>query len=362
MSDALTQARELLEQQRFQDALELLHSVETMDSVVKVSVARALSGLGKWEQAHSLFSEVIEQDPSSHEALAGRGLLYFLTGNFRDALVDYSQAIENGPSVGRYRGLRGVLFAQAGDAPRAISDLEAAYDLGCHDPAFTLSRAQIQLTVRDATKAQEAIALAERGGGDEVAIAILEGALSMLKGDPKEAYASYRFAVEKAPESITNWMNFLALTAQLDRANLIPEAERALELHPDSEELIQLAVGAYREGGKKKRAIRLLKEAVKRNSKSPLLYFQLGLGYAYAEKFEKAIEHLTSALELAPRFPRALDARGNCLEKLGRTDEAQADFEKSLAIRQEDAEKQEVRRQMVPPSGNGAEPPRKETD
>lgn len=355
MSDPLTQAREMLDQQKFQEALELLHTVEPIDSTVKVSVARALSGLGKWEQAHSLFSEVISQDRSSHEAMAGRGLLYFLTGNFRDALVDYNQAIESGPSVGRYRGLRGVLFAQAGDVPRAIGDLEAAYELECHDPAFMLSRAQVHLSTRNASKAQEAIALAERWGGDEVAIAILEGALSMLKGDHKEAYASYRFAVEKAPEAVINWVNMLALTAQIDRANLIAEAERALEAHPDSEELIQLAVGAYREAGKMKRAVKLLKEAIKRNPKSPLLYFQLGLGYAYSEKFEKAVDQFTKALEIVPRFPRALDARGNCLEKLGRQDEAQADFEKSLAIRQEDAEKQAVQRQMVAPSGNGME-------
>lgn len=355
MSDALNQARELLDQQKFQEALELLHTVDSLDLTVKVSVARALSGLGKWEQAHSLFSEVIDQNVAAHEALAGRGLLYYLTGNFQDAIADYNKAIESEPSVGRYRGLRGVLFAQVGDVSQALVELEAAHELGCTDPAFMLSRAQLHLSSRNLAKAQEALALAERWGGDEVAIAILEAAMSMAKGEPKEALASYRFAVEKAPESVSNWMNLLALTAQVDRSSLLAEANRALEAHPNSEQVISLVVGAYREAGDVKGGFKVLKDAIRRNPKSPLLRFQLGLGYAYTDKFEKAIDQFTKALEIVPRFPRALDARGNCYEKLGRQEEAQADFEKSYEIRKEDAEKQAVEQQMVAPSGNGSD-------
>jgi len=339
MADTLSQARELLESQDFAKALDLLHQVSPVTSKVKSSVARALSGLGRWEEAHALFSEVVTEDPDCSEAFSGRGLLYFFTGQFEKAQSDYDQALEIDPANGRYHGLRGVLLGQLGDAPGALSDLEKAYDLGDHDPSYILARAQLLLAIRELPKAEAALQLAEQHQADQAALSSLEGALSMLKGNPQEALASYRFAVDQAPQMADNWMNMLALTAKLDRPRLLEEAQRALEAHPDNEEFIQLTVGALVESGQTKEAFALLAEAIKRIPDSPLLHFQMGMGLAGAGKFDKAAEHFTKALELRPRFPRALDARGNCLEKLGKKEEAQADFEESARIRTEDAER-----------------------
>ena len=338
MADTLTQARELLETQDFAEALELLHQVSPVTSEVKSSVARALSGLGRWEEAHALFSEVVGEDPECSEGFAGRGLLYFFAGHFEKAQNDYDQAIELDPSNGRYHGLRGVLLGQIGDAPKALTDLEKAYELGDHDASYILARAQLLLAIRELPRAEEALALAEKHEADQAALSSLEGALSMLKGNPQEALASYRFAVDQAPQVADNWMNMLALTAKLDRPRLLEEANRALEAHPNNEEFIQLAVGALVESGQPKEAFALLGDAIKRLPESPLLHFQMGMGLAGAGKFDKAAEHFTKALELRPRFPRALDARGNCLERLGKKDKAQADFEESARIRTEDAE------------------------
>ena len=340
MSDTLTQARQLLEAQDFEKALELLNQVNPITPTVKSSVARALSGLGRWDEAHSLFTEALADDPQCHEGLAGRGLLYFFTGQFNKAVKDYSEAIGLDPSNGRYRGLRGVLLGQAGDAPNALKDLEKAYELGDHDPSYILCRAQLLLATRQVPQAEEVLQLAEKHNADQAALSSLEGALSMLKGNAKEALASYRFAVEKSPQVSDNWMNLLALTARLERSRLTEEVTRALKAHPDNEEFITLAVGAMIEEGKTKEAFGLLRDALKRNPESPLLQFQMGMGLANAGKFEKAAEHFSKALELRPRFPRALDARGNCLEKLGKKKEAQADFEESHRIRTEDAERQ----------------------
>ena len=340
MSDTLTEARTLLDQQKFEEALELLKTVQPKDLTVRVSVARALSGLGHWEQAHSMFSEAVEEDPDCHEAWAGRGLIYFLTGHFQQAAPDLAQAIEAAPMNGRYRGLQGVLLAQTGDAAAALKDLEKAYDLGCQDEGFLFARAQIHLATRQAEKAQEVLELAEKAGADEAQLAALEGALYMLKNEHKEALASYRFAAEKAPESEAHWMNLLTLTASLDRGRLLEEAQQALGHHPNSGDIIQVVVGAYREAGKVKEAFQVLHDAIERDPENPLFYFQLGLGYANAGKFDQAVVQFSKALKIVPRFPRALDARGKCLEQLGREDEAKADFERSYEIRKEDAERQ----------------------
>ena len=145
MSDKLNQARDLLDQQKFTEALELLHSVESVTSPVKVALARAMSGLGKWEPAHSLLCEALADDPNNHEGYASRGLLYFLTGNLDKAHSDYAKAIKEAPMNGRYHGLNGILLAQVGDVPNALKALESAYSLGSRDPAYILARAQVYL-------------------------------------------------------------------------------------------------------------------------------------------------------------------------------------------------------------------------
>lgn len=348
MSDTLSQARTLIDEQNFAEALDLLHTVTPVTSTVKASVARALSGLGRWQEAHDLFCETLEEDPDCHEGYAGRGLLYYFTGNFPQAKADYDKAVESAPLNGRYRGLRGVLLGQVGDAPNALKDLESAYDLGEKDPAYLMARAQLYLAVRDLPNAKGALELAEQHQADPGLLSSLEGALAMLSGQHEEALASYRFAAEQAPGMMENWMNLLALTSKLQRPRLLEEANRALEAHPNSDEIIQLAVGAHLEQGKVKEAFEILKDAISRNPENPLLHFQLGLGLANAQKFEKAVACLSKALELRSRFPRALDARGNCLEKLGRKDEAQRDFEESHRIRQEDAERAAA--QVGPPA------------
>ena len=347
MSDTLTQARTLLEDEKFSESLKLLHTITPVTSTVKVSVARALSGLGRWEEAHALFTELLKEDEDCHEGYAGRGLLYFFTGHPAAAHEDFNKAIEAAPMNGRYRGLRGVLFSQMGQGEAALKELEAAYDLGAQDGSYLLARAQIHLLSRNADKAEQAIALAERHEADPAAISALEGALAMLKGNPKEALASYRFATEKAPEAPTNWMNMLALTAQLERGRLLEEAKRARKTHPDDGNIIQVLVGSYLEANETKEALGVLKAAIKRKPENPMLYFQLGMGLVHIGKFEKAVLQFSKALEHAPRFPRALDARGNCLEKIGRKEEAQKDFEASRDIRQEDADRAASRKKPV---------------
>lgn len=354
MSDNLQEARTLLDQQKFSEALELLHKVESVSPIVKVSLARAMSGLGKWEPAHNLLCEALTEDPNNHEGYASRGLLYFLSKNFQKAHADYQKAIEGAPLNGRYHGLQGVLLAQIGDIPSALNALESAYELGSHDPAYLLVRAQIYLATRDLDKAAEMLELADKHEGDQASIAALEGAMNMLAGKHDEALASYRFAVEKEPSAIPNWMNMLSLTAKLDRSRLLEQSLSGLKIHPDSDEIIQVAVGAYLEQGKAKEALQLLANALQRRPKNPLLHFQMGMGLVTGEQFKEAIEHFSQALEAQARFPRALDARGNCYERLGNKEKAQADFKESHKIRQEDAEKQALQKQMVPPSGNGS--------
>lgn len=353
MSETLNQARTLLEEEKFAEALELLHTVTPVTSLVKASVGRALSGLSRYEEAHALFCEIIEEDKECHEAFASRGLLYFLNGQFDKAQPDFEAAVEGAPMNGRYHGLKGVLLAQMGDGPGAIKSLESAYDMGAHDAAYLLARAQIHLAMRDLSKATLVLELAEKHGADAAALAALEGALNLLEGKHEEALASYRFSVEKAPENEANWMNMLTLTAKVKRDMLLSEAKRALKAHPESDNIILLNIGVLLEHQKVDEAFQMMEEALERNPKNPRMQFQMGLGLAGAGKFEKAIEHLTLALDIEPRFPRALDARGNCRERLGRTAEAQEDFKRSHAIRQEDAEKQAVAKQMVAPSGNG---------
>lgn len=354
MTDTLTKATELLDKQKFQEALDLLNTISPTTAVIKTRAARALSGLGDWQSAFDLFSEVLTHEPDCHEALSGRGVLFYLSGHLDHAKKDYDKAIELAPEKGRYRGLRGMLYGQAGAVTEALEDLEQAYELGDSDPAYLLARAQLHLSAQQLPEAKRILELAEQFNADEAALSSLEGALSVMEGDHEEGLASYRYAVEAAPQVVDYWMNMLVLTSKVSRGRLLDESLRALDEHPDHPEIIQVAVGAYIEKGQVKEAFQIMRDAIGRNPDSPILHFQMGMGLAHMEKFEQAVASFDKALELEPRFPRALDARGNCLERLGKKKEAELDFKESHRIRKEDAERMGMPVPEEPGSGGSA--------
>ena len=332
MSETITHCRELLLAERYEDALRCLPELANSDSQEKALRGRALSGLGRFAEAENAFGEALKQDAESHEALAGLGLLAWLSGRHHPALERFDAAVSLAPENGRYRGLRGLVQAQLKNTKAALDDFRAAYELGDRDPAPMLAQAQILITRGELGAGREALERARQNGAEEGALGSLEGALLRISGDHSGALAGYESALASDPSRVQIWWEVLGLVSQIDR-NRFPELlDQALKHHPDDERILILAAARWREDGRLDDALNLLQKAVQRNPNNLSLLVFLGTYLREVDRTKESLACFERALEVNPQsakahFGRALasDERETAMESFQRAVELEPD-------------------------------------
>lgn len=305
MSELISDCRELLSAERYEEALKLLSGLPSLGSQEKALQGRALSGLGRFGEAEDIFVQALVENPQNHEALSGLGLLAWLSGKQHVALENFDAAVKLAPEQGRYRGLRGLVYAQMTNTQGALEDFRAAYELGDQDPAPMLAWAQILIAKGDYDQARQALERARRYGAEEGALGSLEGALSRLEGDYSAALAGYQSALESDPSRVQIWWEVLGLVSRVDRTKLADLLTKALTHHPDDERILILAAAKWREDGRLKEALTLLEDAVKRRPNNLDLLIFLGTYLREANRSKDSLDCFERALELAPDSAKA---------------------------------------------------------
>ncbi len=305
MSELISDCRELLRAERYDEALKLLSGVPSPQSQEKALRGRALSGLGRFGEAEEVFNDALAGDPGCHEALAGLGLLAWLSGRHHAALERFDAAVRQAPESGRYRGLRGLVHAQLRNAKVALDDFTAAYELGDRDPAPLLARAQILIAKGEFEQAREAMNLAREHGAEEGALGSLEGALARLTGDHSSALAGYESALASDPGRVQLWWEVLGLVSQVDRSKLGDLLTSALTHHPNDERILILAAAKWREDGQIEASLKLLEEAVRRQPDNGSLLQILGTYLREVDRMEESLACFERALLLNPDSAKA---------------------------------------------------------
>ena len=332
MSELISDCRDLLQAERYNEALKLLSGLASTHSEEKALRGRALSGLGRFGEAQEVFNEALAEDPNCHEALAGLGLLAWLSGHHREALEKFDGAVQLAPDNGRYRGLRGLVHAQLKNSAAAMEDFQTAYDLGDRDPAPMLAKAQLLISKGELDAGRQALEMARQHGAEEGAIGSLEGALLRLSGDHSGALAGYQTALASDPSRVQLWWEVLGLISQVDRSKLGDMLTSALSHHPNDERILILAAAKWREDGRMAEALELLEEAVKRQPENHALLQFLGTYLREVDRSAESLRCFERALALNPNsakahFGRALasDDRQSALEAFRRAVELEPD-------------------------------------
>lgn len=332
MSETITQCRELIQAERYEDALRSLPELANSDSQEKTLRGRALSGLGRFAEAEGVFADALRQDGENHEALAGLGLLAWLSGRHHPALERFNAAVSLAPENGRYRGLRGLVQAQMKNTKGALDDFRAAYELGDRDPAPMLAKAQILITRGELEAGREALERARENGAEEGALGSLEGALLRISGDHSGALAGYESALASDPSRVQIWWEVLGLVSQIDRDRFPALLEEALKHHPNDERILILAAARLREDGRLEEALVHLQQAVERNPSNLSLLVFLGTYLRELDRTQEALACFEKALEINPNtakahFGRALasDQRDLAMQSFQRAVELEPD-------------------------------------
>ena len=85
---------------------------------------------GKFDQAVSDFTKVIEMDPNNADAYNDRASAYGNQGNFTQAIADYTRAIEINPNFIKAYYNRGVIYYTIKEYDKAWADVKKIEALG----------------------------------------------------------------------------------------------------------------------------------------------------------------------------------------------------------------------------------------
>ena len=261
------------------------------------------------------------------------GTALAVQGKLDEAIVEFKKALTFNPSQATALFKLGVIYRDQGKLADAKSYLEKAVATGGGDP--------MKLFLAD---------INERLGDIPAALAIYEPMLSTTRGDDlkfKIHVASlydrtdrYGDAIKLLQPVVTadskDADGLVVLGFAYGGANkpkdAIPLLLAAKTLTPDNWR-VDLALGtAQREIGDIDAAEITLKRAVAAEPKQVQALFQLALIQMAKSQFQNAIGNLTEAEKLAPKAPEIQQVLGDALFRLGKKDDALAEF-KQLATR-----------------------------
>ncbi len=296
----------------------------------KILVAAVLALLGwlTWRHAANfrddatLFSHIVSLNPEARDAHLNLSEALIETDRFEESLEASRTAVE-----------------QRADSPGAHSNLGLA--LMALD-RFEEAEAAFGRTL--------AIDPRDRNGLQNL------GELMKKQGRYDEAVEQYRLALEIDPDFALGWAGLADAHLLAGRHEEAAEAARkSLSIDPDSpntaalDSLLGRASTAtihsraetLRGQQRHDEALALYREALELDSEFAPAIAGMGIAFFELERYEEAIESIERVLVLAPELPEASSLHrvtGRALQELGRTEEAAAQFARTLELDPRDTE------------------------
>ena len=292
----------------------------TLDQLFEQAMREVEDGNGT--SALSIYSEILNREPTSVEALANRANVYAALKDYRMALIDIRQAIELDANIPILYFNRGNIYQDLGETHKAIEDYQQTKEM-----APEIAGAWVQLG-----KLKETL---EKGSGVED----LDHGLELNPYYSEGLLIRSRIYVNQQQYSLA--LNDLILAADID-----PEAPEIFELLDD--------IMAYYDGqiqqrpqdpfvyisrakifhriGRNQDALTDWNYAVKLDPENPLLLHGRGNLYLDTEQFMHALADFDRAIELDNQNMDFFLDRASALISLGRPDDAMENIDYAIEI------------------------------
>lgn len=142
----------LLSADRYEEATVLVD--ELAAKFGKSSMSTTLAGFAalankEYDQAESLFTSAMQEDPSQSLPYLGSSLISAHDRDYDTAKDKLSQAVQLDPSVAVYRSYLGKLFFEDEQSPKAIQEFDAAVAIDPNDPTPYLYRSYAKVAEND---------------------------------------------------------------------------------------------------------------------------------------------------------------------------------------------------------------------
>lgn len=245
------------------------------------------------------------------------------------AVADELRAYVGG-KTGNREGLAALGGTRNADALDAYLRGRTLYDLSADEASERAALAQFDLAI--AADPDFASAHAARARS-LTAIANQYGAANELRDMYAQAIAAAERAIELAPDlaEAHSTLGFTLFQGRLDARAAREPFERSVVLGAGEATVLARYAQYSARIGRDAEATQALREAIKRDPRSPLIHRAAGMIEYAARRFESAIPHLEKSIAMNPQISRSYGAIGDALLNLGKVDDALAAYAKEPA-------------------------------
>lgn len=274
-----------------------------------------------WKSSLSLWNDVIEKFPNSHEARNNRGAYYNERGEVDLALADFNVSLQVNPRQPRAFNNRSMIWFKKQDYRRSIQDVDSALFMEPKLAEAWCNRGNAYFGMQKYDTAIINYDRAIKSMPNFPSVYSNRGSAFLKKGDYKKALDDYNISVRQDPNNVDGWRLMALAFAELgkDDSALIA-AQRANSLNPNSNAFVNLSeqyveMGVkywYPTQGTVKRdisdigpAIALFEKALSVNPSNSYALEELGGMYYIRKDIAKAREFWKKALAIDPKAERS---------------------------------------------------------
>ena len=283
---------------------------------------------GRSEEAIAAFTTSLEIDPNSGFAFGHRAEAYRRVGDNERALADAARAIELQPSFSGMYVLRARVLHATGQTAQAVAEAAALVQANPDDADAHVAGALLYDAFGRRAEAIRTIdrALALRPEASTYVVR------SELRDDQAQRRADIDAALRLDPDSVQAHGALARLAADSgDHAAAIDSWTAAIEANPENLEVLVNRAIAYFRSGQTALAEADLTAVRSRSRNNPAVDNEICWAKATAGvALESALDDCNAALRVHPHAPAYLDSRALVLLRLGRVDEAIADYDRAL--------------------------------
>lgn len=281
------------------------------------------------DQAMADANTALRLKPENWSALFIRARSHDLKNETDAAIADYTQLIAHRSVAVDYSN-RGWALHLKGKNEDALQDAAKAVTLDPKSTDFLINRSQIYLSLGKIVEAEADANGIVTLAPDKTLSYANRGAILIAAKKYDQAITDLDKAVSIGPSPTAYYYRAQARNLKGDAAGAMPDVAKALELTPRDPELLALRAVLHQNTGDSDAAIADYTAAI---AIFPAARFYNNRAWALHIKGDdaKGLPDAMKALERNPKQPSFLETRAEIYEKLGRRDDAIADYRAALA-------------------------------
>lgn len=268
---------------------------------------------GVWKNSLTLWSDVVEKNPRSHEALNNRGAWYNEHGELDKALADFNASLLLNSRQPRAYNNRSMIWFLKKDYARSLRDVDSALSMEPKLAEAWCNRGNAFFDLKQYDSAISNYSMALKYMPNFPSNYANRGSAYLKKGEFLLARQDYEKAISQAANDGASWRLLALVLAEMDEhEKALSAMQRALEL--GQSDAAAMLSSEYVQIGKRKWADKsnpadLIKSYYERaaavDPRNYEAWYNIGGMYYVKKDLPKAREYWKKALEVLPSYGEA---------------------------------------------------------